>query len=366
VDNALVETRSSARRGAEDAVLLALTNPRRAITLATAASSGGAVSGDWAVVSTAERALGLAARELRDIVAALSHLKRAVAVADEHQLEHEAAEARMSLSLTLAFAGDNRGALREVKAASVLGTGPEGARLEVQRALILQRLGRHEDALDGYRRALPILRRAGDSSWEARLLSNRGVLRAFLGDWRAALGDLARAERLFGRLGEELLRARVHHNLGFAAGRRGDVPAALAWFDRADEYLRTHDIPRAARLIDRCEVLLSARLIREARRTAEQAVAELERRHMASDLAEGRLVLAEAALLEGDFAVARAEAERARRAFGRQHRAPWAALARHTALRAAWLGGDDSAATVPAARRAATALAAAGWASAAL
>src|SRR5207302_1352797 len=67
-----------------------------------------------------------------------------------------------------------------------------------------------------------------------------------------------------------------------------------------------------------------------------------------------------------DFAVARDEAERARRAFGRQQRAPWAALARHTALRAAWLGGDESAATVATARRAATALAAAGWASPAL
>jgi len=366
LDNAVAAIESKARRGAEDAVLLARTNPRRAITLAAAASSGGAVSGDWAVVSTAERALGLASRELRDIVAALSHLRRAVAVADEHHLEHEATEARMSLSLTLAFAGDNRAALREVDAAAALATGPEAARLEMQRALILQRLGRHGEALDGYRRALPIFRRAGDSLWEARLLNNRGVLRAFLADWRGAEADLTRAERLYGRLREELGRAQVQHNLGFAAGRRGDVPAALAWFDRADEYLRTHDIPRAARLIDRCEVLLSARLIHEARRTAEQAVDELERRHLASDLAEGRLVLAEAALLERDFAVARDQAERARRAFGRQQRAPWAALARHAGLRAAWLGGDESAATVEAARRAATALAAAGWASAAL
>ncbi|NUR77864.1 MAG: tetratricopeptide repeat protein, partial [Thermoleophilia bacterium] len=335
MDNAVAAAESKARRGAHDAVLLARTNPRRAITLAAAAVSGGAVSEDWAAVSTAERALGLASRELRDIVGALSHLRRAVTVADEHQLEYEAAEARLSLSLTLAFAGDNRGALREVEAASVLATGREAARLEMQRALILQRLGRHEDALRGYRQALPALRRAGDRLWEARLLNNRGVLRAFLGDWKAAETDLVRAEQLYEGLGQELARARVHHNLGFAAGRRGDVPAALAWFDRADDYLRAHDIPRAARLTDRCEVLLSARLIREARRTAEQAVAELERRHLASDLAEARLVLAEAALLEGDFTLARAEAERARRAFGRQQRGPWAALARHAALRAA-------------------------------
>jgi len=147
VDNSVAVNGSKARRGADDAVLLARTNPRRAMTLAAAASSGGAVNGDWAVVSTAERALGLASRELRDIVAALAHLRRAVAVADEHELEHEAAEARMSLSLTLAFAGDHRGALREVDSAAALATGPEAARLEMQRSLILQRLGRHDDAL---------------------------------------------------------------------------------------------------------------------------------------------------------------------------------------------------------------------------
>ncbi|MFL5927533.1 MAG: tetratricopeptide repeat protein, partial [Gaiellaceae bacterium] len=362
MDNAV----GTARRGASDAVLLARTNPRRAIALASAASSGGAASADWGAVATAERALGLASRELRDIVSALTHLRRAVAVADEHDLAHEAAEARMSLSLTLAFAGDNRSALREVDLAAKRAVGVGAARFEMQRAVILQRLGRHDEALDGYRRALPVLRRGGDTLWEARLLNNRGILHAFLGTWSAAEADLARAERLYGDVGQELWRARVHHNLGFAAGRRGDVPAALAWFDRADEFLRTQDIPRAARLTDRCEVLLSARLVREARRIAEQAVAELERRHLASDLAEARLVLAEAALLEHDFTVAREEAERARRAFARQQRTPWVALARHASLRAAWRGGDESAATVTAARRTAATLAAAGWASAAL
>lgn len=346
-------------------MLLARTNPRRAIVLAEAASSGGEAAGDWVVVSTAARALGLASRELRDIGSALEHLRRAVAVADAHDLAHEAAEARMSLSLTLAFAGENRAALREVNAGARRAVGVDAARFDMQRAVILQRLGRHDDALDGYRRALPVLRQAGDTLWEARLLNNRGVLHAFLGRWAAAEADLIRAEQLYGDVGQELWRARVHHNLGFAAGRRGDVPAALGWFDRADEFLRTRDIPRAARLTDRCEVLLSARLVREARRIAEQAVAELEHRHLASDLAEARLVLAEAALLEQDFTVAHEEAERARRAFSRQQRTPWVALARHASLRAAWRGGDESA-TVTAARRTAAALALAGWTSAAL
>src|SRR5262249_53290724 len=209
VDNALAPVQGSARRGAADAVLLAHTNPRRAIALAEAASSGAEASGDWVAVSRANRALGLASRELRDITAALAHLRRAVALADEHDLAHEAAEARMSLSLTLAFAGDNRAALREVNVAAKRAVGVEGARFEMQRAVILQRLGRHDDALDGYRRALPVLRQAGDTLWEARLLNNRGVLHAFLGGWAAAEADLERAERLYGEVGQELWRARV-------------------------------------------------------------------------------------------------------------------------------------------------------------
>ena len=69
--NALALPPSAARREADDAVELARTNPRRAIALATAAVSEGETHRDWSVVSTAERALGLAARELRDIGGAL-------------------------------------------------------------------------------------------------------------------------------------------------------------------------------------------------------------------------------------------------------------------------------------------------------
>ena len=77
-------------------------------------------------------------------------------------------------------------------------------------------------------------------------------------------------------------------------------------------------------------------------------------------------MLAEAALVGGDFETARTEAEAAATAFARQRRSPWTALARYAALRAAFLEHGPSAERQKAARRAATALGSAGWTVAAL
>ena len=80
--------------------------------------------------------------------------------------------------------------------------------------------------------------------------------------------------------------------------------------------------------MDRCEVLLSARLAAEARANAEAAVAELDAAGLGADLAEARLLAAQAELLAGDIAAARDHAALADHAFSRQRRPGWAALAR--------------------------------------
>ncbi|HEX2029181.1 MAG TPA: CHAT domain-containing protein, partial [Nitriliruptorales bacterium] len=114
-------------------------------------------------------------------------------------------------------------------------------------------------------------------------------------------------------------------------------------------------------MVDRCELLLSVRLLDEARALAERAVAELARKGMAADLAEARLLLAHAALLQGDVEAAGSSAGEARRAFVRQRRHSWAALARYTELRATWQHGSFSRALVRKAQRSADELDAAGW-----
>jgi tetratricopeptide (TPR) repeat protein len=346
---------------AEEALGLVLAQPRKARALAAVAREHALSAGDAAAVSVAERALGLAAKELKDIAAAATHLRRAVRVAERAAADERAAEARMSLSLVLAYAGDTTAALREANRAAEVLTGDEAARLQMQRALILQRLGRQDDALEGYRRALALFRRNGDLSGEARLLNNRGLLYGYRGAFAAAERDLVRAELLHLSIGDELAAAEARHNLGWVAARSGDVPTALQRFDEADEYFVANGVPRGMYLRPRCELLLSVHLIDEARTAARQAVQELGEGRLATDVAEARLLLAEATLLAGDYREARAEASRALRAFRRQQRPGWAALAAHVRLRASWAAGNASVAALGEARTTAADLSAAGW-----
>src|SRR5215207_6396385 len=362
---------------ADEAIRLASADARAARRLATESL---AAASDAETRSTAERALGLAAIELGDAGAAVAHLRRAIDIAEAQGLPRRAAEARMSMALALTLQGASVEALAEADRAEPALEGQARARLQGQRAVILQKLGRLDEALDGYRRPLAAFRRAGDVLWEARLLCNRGVLQVYRGALAAAESDLERAQALHESIGQALAAAQVRHNLGWVAARRGDVPAALDWYDRVETEYRRHGVPLALLLMDRCEVLLSARLAAEAGENAEAAVAELEAAGLGADLAEARLLAAQAELLAGDTGGARDHADRADHAFVRQHRPAWAALARAAAARAAWMeaesgggatGGDDPAAggerrerledALAAAQRALRALDAAGW-----
>jgi tetratricopeptide (TPR) repeat protein len=332
-----VSARSPGRLAlAEEALAVAQADPDRALRLASSALAAVEPAEDAEVAVVAEWALGVAAWTREDLVRARGHLVRAVELADASGLTVRAAEARTSLLLVLASLGELPEALRQADLAAGALSGAAAARLAGQRAIVLHRLGRHDEALAGYRRALAGMRRWGDREREARLLSNRGVLHVHRGDYRAATADLLAAERLHVELGRELSAAEVRHNLGFVASRRGDVPEALRWFDLAEAQLRAHGQSGAPGLLDRCETLLAVRLVAEARRVATTAIAELDASGAAMDVAEARLLLAQAALLDDDPAEAAAQAALAHRAFVDQQRPGWAALARYAGLRAAW------------------------------
>jgi hypothetical protein len=324
------------------AVELATSDPRRARIDARAVRD--AARADPEARTIAERALGLAAQELNDVDGSLAHLRRAVAIARRADLQAREDEARQSLALTLAHAGRTAAALREADRAS-------GARAIATRALILSHAGRHGEAVTAYTAALAGLR--ADRPWRARALNNRGIDRAFLGDLQGARADLERAAGLFDDLGLVLSTADTLHNLGWVAGRAGDVPGALALLDRAAEMFRAGDVPRADLEGDRCEILLGAGLLDEARAAAARAVREVDRLRLPVALADARLRHAAALAAFGDFEAAAGEARAAERAFRRQGRARFAALARFESARAA---GSPAAL-----RRAVAALDAAGW-----
>jgi hypothetical protein len=341
---------------AEEAIEQAQRDPVRARTLALEALH----DGDPEVVSVAERALGVVARELSDPAEALRHLRRAIAVAERSGLRQRAGEARMTHGLVLLYAGRSAAARRELDRACDQLEGPERARAEAQRALVLQRLGDTDAALAAYRRAIAQLARAGDRLWEARARTNRGVLRAYQGAVTAAASDLERAEALYQELGETLAAAQVRHNRGFVAARAGDVPAALGFYDQAEPVLRELGVPGWISLVDRCELLLSVPLVAEALALAERVVAELARLRMAADLAEARLQLASAQLLAGEPGAALATAAAAERAFAAQERPGWALLAAQLRLRTTLATGRRPPAWIERAGQLATALEAAG------
>lgn len=345
---------------ADELLALATSEPRRARPLAEEVRDRACRETNPAAISIAEQALGLAARELGEIDVAVSHLRAAVAIAERAGLSKRAAEARVSLAPTLLYAGRSDEALREADRAAAVLRGPDLARLQMQRAGILHRLGRLDEALALLRPAAAAFRRSGDIVWEARLLNNRGILHCTRGAFQAADRDFRDAAGLFARSGDEVSAALMLMNRGWLCGRRGDVPGALVLYDQSEERLRALGIPLAVLLVAKCEVLLSVGLAAEARSTAEMAVGELERGGMRSDVPEAQLKLAYATLLAGDPEVATAVASRAASAFSRQNRPGWEAIARWVAVRARWESGNRTATTQRAALASAEALAAAG------
>ena len=234
------------------------------------------------------------------------------------------------------------------------------ARARMQQGILLRRLGREADALGAYSTALSSFRRHGDVLWQARVLTNRGVLQAYRGGLGQARTDLIRAQELYRGLGLTAAVAQVQHNLGFVAAQGGDLVSALDWYDRADEHFRRSGSRPAVALIDRAELLLAARLLREARQAAQDAVQAATDAQLGSLVPQAKLLLAQSALAAGDREAAHEAAGQARRAFQRQQRERWAVHARYLELRSATT--QDRASL----RKVAAALESAGWAEQAL
>ncbi|MDF2729608.1 MAG: Tetratricopeptide 4, partial [Acidimicrobiia bacterium] len=184
-------------------------------------------------------AFGFASRQLNDLATADQALRKGLDIADTAGLSQRAGQIRSSLALVLLYMGDSQGALEEAERAKVDLTGVDRARNEMQIGLILQRLGRLDQALVRYRSALVGLRRGEDRLVEARLLSNRGVLHGYRGELDLGISDLVSARSIAEDLGQGLIVAVCAQNLVFLEGRRGDVPAALAWFDQAEVAFET-------------------------------------------------------------------------------------------------------------------------------
>src|SRR6202000_302772 len=105
----------------------------------------------------------------------------------------------------------------------------------------------------------------------------------------AAENDLREAEQLCVKYDLPLPFGYVHQNLGWISGLRGDAAAALHHFDLAEQRLREHGVPVGEVLADRAELLLSVRLLAEARQTAAAGGPEVEQQRPDLALPQGRV-----------------------------------------------------------------------------
>ncbi len=349
-------------QSASEALRLVTVSPMDARTLAGDVLKAARGGGNWGAVSVAERALGLVALHRNDLDLAISRLRASVAAGRRAGAPRYVGEARGSLASALVLRGRPSGAFREIESALRDLDGLAAARALTQRSAILQEMGRVDEALEDLRRALPTLRRSGDVQSVARTLCNRSLLLVRRHALAQAEADLLAARELCERHGLELSGVYVEQNLGYVKAQRGDVPAALHQYGLAEAGYRKLGLGLevGTLLVDRAKLLLSVRLIREARAAAEAAVSAYERQHRDVHLPEAELVLSTVAVVEGDSATALLAAERALTELRRLGRREWLPLARYARLQA--LVADNPTGVRPTdARRIAEGLRSAGW-----
>ncbi len=283
-------------------------------------------------------AQALAERELNLLADAEQHLREAIEVG--HELNDRTRLAQLTSALVHVVAARGRSDEALVLADSIGDEVPveERGDLAMKRAMIIEQLGRPDEAVDAYTRALELIVAGDDRVLEARLRCNRSVVLARQGRTEEAMSDATIAEALATNHRQFFLAGGAAHNHGFAAGLHGDIVTALASFGRADElYARVGYPGRSGGVLasDRCEVLITAGLHAEARANAERAVDSLEDVGDVLDLAEARLLLARACLAQHDLAAAHVEATLAETEFRLAARSGWATIAEFVALTAA-------------------------------
>ncbi|WP_214412501.1 CHAT domain-containing protein [Sphaerisporangium fuscum] len=317
---------------AEEAVTLSGADPLLARERAGAVLRRAEAVGCLEAVSVAHRALALAAREFGHLALAADHLERAVTAARDHPVR--AAQARLSLVTVRADLGDPVGGLRVADLAEAHLTGLDPARLGVQRAVALVRLGRNHEAVAHCDRAVERLTGADDPRFLAGALLNRGIAHTYLERYDAASRDLSRCVAVAREAGLDHIASLAKANVPFVATRRGDIPAAFAGYRAAEEALADYPERLAATRADFAGALLAAYLPGEARVLLGQAVPELAAAGALVAVAESRLLLAQLELLVGDPYQAKATAEAAAQELTSQGRHAWVPLAEEVALRA--------------------------------
>ncbi|MEV6118458.1 CHAT domain-containing protein [Streptomyces sp. NPDC052109] len=293
--------------------------------------------------SVAHQVLGIWQRDFGDLRIALRHLRRARDLAARAESADREADVLATLGVALVHAGRTRQGLTSFERGVARGSAHTRARVLYRRAYVWWVLGRHREALEDVRRALPVLRQLGDDIWTARALTLRATVHLALGAVDRAVADFTAAERLWETTGQEHDKADAVESRGLAAFRSGDIPAALRLLDEAEERYAKLGTPTYMLSIRRCEVLMAAGLAPEALAEADATIALLDRiGGQSTRKAELLLAAARAARSAGDPHTAVARAAVAVRLFAAQRRMWWETHARLVLIEARVAGGRRS------------------------
>ncbi|MEM8924226.1 MAG: CHAT domain-containing protein [Actinomycetota bacterium] len=278
-------------------------------------------------------ALGIAQRNLGRATESVATLRRASGLVDSSDGETHA-RVLISLGGSLGFTGEFDEALQVLDEVIETSDGLPAARAEHQRATLLQRAGDPEGARAGYRRALAVLRRHDDHTFEGHVHTNLSILLTYEGRVGEALDELDDAMRCYRSAEQHKWEAITIHNQGWTYGCIGELPTALRLFDKAEERFAALAIPEAPRRAIRAEALLRAGLVGQARAELTVALDELAELGLETDRAETLVLASRAARLAGDDPAAVALAAEAAQALGGQDRQGWASLADLAAVEA--------------------------------
>src|SRR5579875_1541114 len=155
--------------------LLALipVNPAQAMARAKEILAG---DPDRYEASVAHQAIGILLRDWGDLDAALAELRSALLLARACGSAAREADVLATLGVALVYRGRSRRGLAALDASLQLANGQAAGHVLVRRGISLLVLGRHPEALADLRRAVRILRSAGDTIWEARALTARALI----------------------------------------------------------------------------------------------------------------------------------------------------------------------------------------------
>src|SRR4051794_30039070 len=283
---------------ADAALKVADDRPRRALVMARSVRERAADAGDHRAASAATRAVGLAHLHLHDVDHAVTALTSAVREAQTASASELEGRARMTLAAALSQSGRLDEALREADRAVAALDGLDQARACAQRGLVQTYLGDREGALESFAEAEPVLRGRRDEDHLLSALLNRGALELHHGDVTSAARDLGEAIVLAETLGRDLQAGYAHANLGLVFVERGEVLAALDHLTAAEGAIRRRGGAVGPLLTIRGELLLSVRLLTEARQAAMAGLRAATRNHDPVSAADARVLLAQITMLE--------------------------------------------------------------------